>query len=357
MGRLANLMGIIKDKVSQSKAAIISKPKTLTLHLSLLRATTHDPSTPPDPKRLTTLLSFGHSSRATASAVIEALMDRLQTTHDASVAIKSLIAVHHIVKHGSFILQDQLSVYPSAGGRNYLKLSNFRDNTTPLTWELSSWVRWYALYLEHLLSTSRVLGFFLSSSSSSVEMDKEEEKVSALVNIDLLKEVDSLLSLLEQMCKTPDCLHVRGNPLVDDIMGLVGEDYLSAINEVSIRVSEFNNRLGCLSLGDSVELACALKRLEDCKERLSVLSHRKRVLIEAFWGLITELKDKVAKERAYRDERMIVSTGRRDKASESARFGDRLSRRYGDSVRFSSARFGFNRFPNFLVLDSIESCA
>lgn len=356
MGRLANLIGIIKDKVSQSKAAL-SKPKTLTLHLSLLRATTHDPSMPPNPKHLTTLLSFGHSSRATAAAVIEALMDRLQTTHDASVAIKSLITVHHIVKHGSFILQDQLSVYPSAGGRNYLKLSNFRDNTTPFTWELSSWVRWYALYLEHLLSTSRALGFFLSSSSSSVEMDKEEEKVSARMNIDLLKEVDSLLSLLEQMCKRPDCLHVRGNPLVDDIMGLVGEDYLSAINEVSTRVSEFNVRLSCLTLGDSVELVCALKRLEDCKERLSVFSHRKRVLIEAFWGLITELKDKVGKEIVYRDERMIVSIERRDKGSESARFGDRLSRRYGDSVRFSSARFGFNSFPNFLVLDSIESCA
>lgn len=188
-------------------------------------------------------------------------------------------------------------------------------------------------------------------------MDKEEEKVSARMNIDLLKEVDSLLSLLEQMCKRPDCLHVRGNPLVDDIMGLVGEDYLSAINEVSTRVSEFNVRLSCLTLGDSVELVCALKRLEDCKERLSVFSHRKRVLIEAFWGLITELKDKVGKEIVYRDERMIVSIERRDKGSESARFGDRLSRRYGDSVRFSSARFGFNSFPNFLVLDSIESCA
>lgn len=188
-------------------------------------------------------------------------------------------------------------------------------------------------------------------------MDKDEEKVSALMNIDLLKEVDSLLSLLEQMCKTPDCLHVRGNPLVDDIVGLVGGDYLAAINEVSIRVSEFNNRLCCLSLGDSVELVCALKRLEDCKERLSVLSHRKRVLIESFWGLITELKNKIGKERVYRDERMIVSIGRREKASESARFGDGPSTRYGDSVRFSSARFGFNGFPNFLVLDSIESCA
>ncbi|KAF2292964.1 hypothetical protein GH714_034318 [Hevea brasiliensis] len=88
------------------------------------------------------MLSYGYSSRATAAAAIEALMDRLQSTHDSSVAIKCLAIVHHIIKDGSFILQDQLSVYPSTGGRNYLKLSSFRDNTTPIAWELSSWVRW-----------------------------------------------------------------------------------------------------------------------------------------------------------------------------------------------------------------------
>ncbi|KAJ4714513.1 putative ENTH/ANTH/VHS superfamily protein [Melia azedarach] len=355
MGRLANLIGVIKDKVSQSKAAIISKPKTLSLHLALLRATNHDLSTPPNQKHLTTLLSFGHSSRATASAVIEALMDRLQTTHDASVAIKCLITVHHIIKCGSFILQDQLSVYPSTGGRNYLKLSNFRDNSTPLTWELSSWVRWYALYLEHLLSTSRVLGFFLCSTSSSVEKDKEEEKVAALMNGDLLREIDSLVGLLEEMCKRPDHLHVLGNTLVDDVMGLVGEDYLSAVNELSIRIKEFRERLSCMSLSDSVMLVCAFKRLENGKEKLSALSSRKRVLIETFWGLIGDLKDKVGKEKMYREEEMIVSIRRRERKSESARFEDRVTR-YGDSVRFSSARFGLNNFP-FLLLDSVKSCA
>lgn len=150
MGRvtiLRDLIGIIKDKASQSKAALLSNPKTLSLHLALLRATTHDPFTPPDPRHLAALLSFGHSSRAVAATAIEALMDRLQTTRDASVAIKCLFTIHHIIKRGSFILQDQLSVFPATGGRNYLKLSNFRDNTTPLTWELSSWVRWCVLFV------------------------------------------------------------------------------------------------------------------------------------------------------------------------------------------------------------------
>ncbi|XP_031256225.1 putative clathrin assembly protein At4g40080 [Pistacia vera] len=352
MGRLTNLIGIIKDKVSQSRVAMVSNPRTLSLHLAVLRATTHDPSSPPNKKHLTSLLDFGHSSRATASAVIETLMDRLQTTRDASVAIKCLITVHHIIKHGSFILQDQLSVYPSTGGRNYLKLSNFRDNSTPLTWELSSWVRWYALYLEHVLSTSRILGFFLGSIS-----DKDinnEEKVSSLMNNDLLREIDSSVGLLEEMCKRPDFLHMHGNKLVEEVMGLVEEDYLSAINEVSIRLSEFRERLSSLSLGDSVELVCAMKRLEICKERLEVLSNRKRVMIETFWGMVNQLKDVVGKENKYREERSV--TVRRDKVSESARFGDRVMKYGGHSVRFSSGRFELNKFP-VLVLDSVQSCA
>ncbi|TXG60129.1 hypothetical protein EZV62_014702 [Acer yangbiense] len=348
MGRLTSLIGIIKDKISQSRAAIVSKPNTISLHLALLRATTHDPFTPPNHKHLTAFLSFGHSSRTTAAAAIEALMDRLHNTHDASVAIKCLVAVHHIIKHGSFILQDQLSIYPTNGGRNYLKLSNFRDNTTPFTWELSSWVRWYARYLEHLLSTSRVLGFFLCSTLSSVEKDKEDEKVSALMNNDLLKEIESLVGLLEEMCKRPDSLHVHGNNLVEEIVGSVVEDYLSTMNEVSTRVNEFKERLSCLSFGDSVELVYTLKRLEDCKDRLLILSNKKRVLIETFWGSIDELKERVGKEKVYREEKRIVSFGRRDKASESARFGDRVLN-YGNSVRFSSARFDLNSFP-LLVL-------
>ncbi|XVF59068.1 hypothetical protein PTKIN_Ptkin07bG0245000 [Pterospermum kingtungense] len=358
MGRvtiLRDLIRIIKDKASQSKAALVSNPKTLSLHLALLRATTHDPFTPPDPRHLAALLSFGHCSRATASTAIEALMDRLQTTRDASVAFKCLIIVHHIIKRGTFILQDQLSVYPSTGGRNYLKLSNFRDNTSPLTWELSSWVRWYALYLESLLSTSRVLGFFLCSTSSSVDKDKEEEKVSSLINSELLKEVNSLVNLLEQVSRRGDSSHVNGNILVDEVLELVGEDYLSSINEVSIRVSEFRERLSCLSFVDSVELVCALKRLEDCKERLLLLSETKKELIETVWGSISETKDQVGNSGVYKEEGRLLTMGSRNKVSESARFGERVLK-HGDAVKFSSGRFLSLSNFSFRSYESVESC-
>ncbi|XP_004288460.1 PREDICTED: putative clathrin assembly protein At4g40080 [Fragaria vesca subsp. vesca] len=339
------LMGAIKDKASQSKAAILSKLNTdacsplssQSLHLTLLRATTHDPFSPPPAKHLATLLSFGHSSRATASAAIEALMDRLQTTQNSSVALKCLIAVHHIVKYGSFILQDQLSVFPSAGGRNYLKLSNFRDNSSPISWDLSSWVRWYGQYVENLIITSRYLGFFLGSNSCIADRDRQEERISALMNTDLVRETESLVSLMEEICRRPESLN--GNRLVGEILGLVGQDQIATVNEVSVRVNEFGERLSCMSFGDSVELLSALKRSEDCKERLvTVSSAVKSDLVERFWELMREMKGRVGNEKEIKEGgKLVVMAVRRDSVGESARFGDRVLKS-SDSVRFSSGR-------------------
>ncbi|ONI02393.1 hypothetical protein PRUPE_6G195400 [Prunus persica] len=361
MGRtskLRELMGAIKDKASQSKAAILCKLNTNTLssssslHLTLLRATTHDPFTPPNPKSLAALLSFGLSSRATASSAVESLMDRLQTTHDSAVALKCLLAVHHVIKYGSFILQDQLSVYPAGGGRNYLNLSNFRDDSTPVAWELSSWVRWYAQYIENLLLTSRLLGFFVGSNSCIVEKDKEEERVSALLNGNLVRETESLVSLLEGICKRPESLGLGGNRLVIEVLGLVGEDQISAMNEISVRVNEFDERLNCLSFGDSVELLGALKRSEDCEGRLLAVPNVKNDLVEGFWGLIREMKTKVGKEKESNNKLMATMRVEKESYSESARFGDRVLRP-SDWVRFSSGRLAVDAFH----LSTIQSCA
>lgn len=81
MTKLTNLIGIIKDKASQSKAALLSKRTTLFL----LRATSHDSSTPLTCKPLAMLLSFGDSSRATTSATVLVLMDHLQGTNNIVV--------------------------------------------------------------------------------------------------------------------------------------------------------------------------------------------------------------------------------------------------------------------------------
>ncbi|XP_010555399.1 PREDICTED: putative clathrin assembly protein At4g40080 [Tarenaya hassleriana] len=348
MGKIASfsdLLGRIKDRASQSKAALVSNPKTLSFHLPVLRATTHDPSTPPHHSHVAAVLSAGNGSRVTAAAAVEAVMDRLHTTGDASVALKCLIIVHEVARHGGFILQDQLSVFPATGGRNYLKLSGFRDEKSPLMWELSYWVRWYALYLEQLLSSCRILGFFLSSTSSAAQRDDEDEKLSSLSNTDILGEIDALVCLLEVACKIPDLTLPQGKNLAEEITRFVGEDCISSIDKLFSRINEFRQRSSDIGFGDSVELVCALKRIESSREKLSGICCGKRVCVDGFfWDLVSEVKGMVGEfGMDYgQNGKMIVNVGKRGLArmgTQSARFSDRVIPGYVDSVRFNHQHF------------------
>ena len=111
--KLQNLIGILKDKASLIKATLsITGPHASSTRVSILRATTHDPSSPPPEHRISAVLGCV-GSRRTSCACIEALIDRLNHTRSAVVALKCLVVAHNIVSRGSFILRDQLSVYPS----------------------------------------------------------------------------------------------------------------------------------------------------------------------------------------------------------------------------------------------------
>lgn len=194
--------------------------------------------------------------------------------------------------------------------------------------------------METLLATSRVLGYFLGYFLE--KDDKEEERMSSLLNEDLIRDVDSLVGVIEELCKIPDpnFVIIEGNKLLYEIVSLLTNDYLTTVNELVTRFSEFNERTSCLSFGESVELVCALKRLKDCKEKLSVIFTVQKPLVLTLWGLIDELKDKIEKLKVEKEERKLLTSwcGKSDKAmSESARFG-RSVVKFNDSVLFSSGR-------------------
>ncbi|XP_057783847.1 putative clathrin assembly protein At4g40080 [Salvia miltiorrhiza] len=346
MGRMMSLrevVGMIKDKASLSKAALLN---AAPIRLAVLRATSHSPPAAPDDRHVSALLLSGEASRSAASPIIAALMHRLRRTGNSVVALKCLLVIHHILRRGPFILQDQLSVFPAAGGRNHLNLSDFRDAGSPAAWHLSSWVRWYARFLETLLSTSRVLGYFLCSSSSFKE--NQQGRISSFLNLDLIKELDSLIVLIEEICRAPDNLAAEGGEIVKEITSLFINDYLSSVNELLLRLTELSERLDSLSFGDSVELACALKRLQECRERLSVLYAVNKPSIEMMWGLVQELKDRIG--MLNREGGKLLTWRTRETGSESARFEHRVFKGT-DSLNFQSGRFSVNIVPSFWALD------
>lgn len=293
-----SLSGILKDRASLVKASLYSKTRS-NVHTTIIRATTHAATSSPTEYRLAAVLSLGLRSHFAAGMCIRALMDRLHKTRNAFVALKCLFAIHNIISRGSVTLKDELSIFPSHGGRNFLNLSGFRDGFDRETYEYSSWVRWYAEFLEQTLIAARVMGYFLSPSSSSSAsgiLGREREvKVRASSTSDLFEEIDILVGLVGVMCSYPESVHLQRHDLVYEIVKLVLEDYRVIRFEIRSRLPELEKRsLESPSTTESAQVLSALNKLEGCREKLFSLFVNK-ANNDGLWELITETKSKLVR--------------------------------------------------------------
>lgn len=317
------LVGAIKDTTSLTKAALTSPSSAAaSAHLAVLRATSHLPATsPPSPQHISALLSFGRSSRLTASSLISALSSRLLSTHNPSVALKSLLCLHFLFSRGSFILKDQ--IFPAllrhpASGRNPLALSSFRSS---ISYSLSAWVRWFA----------RVLELMLLAPSD----DHDHDLLTVLQNHDVITHLESLVAVVEEISRVPEGpASTIGNRLVSEVIRQAEEDWVKIRGEITVRVRELRERVGLLTYSDSVELLCVLKRIEAIPSQPSDwewMAWDEELVIE-----MTRLKGK-AEGLVVRNEEQERRIGR-DKASESARFF-KVRSEFVHPVRFGSGRW------------------
>ncbi|GAB4861309.1 hypothetical protein Ancab_036470 [Ancistrocladus abbreviatus] len=324
---MRNLMGILKDKISLIKATVSLSKRTTSssFHIAVLRLTTHDPSSPPPDHLIDDILALCHHSLPTASAYIDALISRLHNTRNAYVALKCLFTLHAIVSRGSSLLKDQITHCPFSASPNFLNLSNFRDDFDSESWELSSWVRWYAGVIEQSLIVSRILGFYFSSSLPSSNRYQRIDKILRLSSKNLLKELEALVGMLEQICRAPESLDYQRISLIYEVMKLVGEDYRMNMREIFSRVSEFGVRIERLSLDELNELLEILMKLEDCKEKLILMFLNKKKN-DGVWESIRETKVNVEVIKGKRENMKLVRfEGRTGEGSEWDRFGERVS--------------------------------
>lgn len=144
---------------------------------------------------------------------------------------------------------------------------------------------------------SRALGYYFCSNNKTLgnfEITKDrEEKVLALLSSELLSEIDALVGFVDRTRDAPDSwCDLQKNDLVYKVARLVGEDYKFVQYELSLRIKEMGDRMKGASYDELTRLLNALKRLEDCKERLlSMFLFRKRD--GDFWDLIGQVKLKV----------------------------------------------------------------
>ncbi|KAI4337651.1 hypothetical protein L6164_016037 [Bauhinia variegata] len=324
--RLRKLIYVLQDKASLIGATLSIRRHVSSVAVPVLRATTHSLSTPPSEARIAAVLSIGHGSYLLPRACINALMDRLHHTHSATVALKCLFTLHNVIIRGPFALRDQLSCYPSYGGHNFLNLSTFRDDSEMESLELSSWVRWYAGVLEQSLSVSRVLGYYLSSSSiqnfKNYKKGVEETRRThlGLSNSDLLYKIEGLVGYVEQISRVPDSLYLQKNELVYEVVRLVGEDYRCVQYEIFSRIEELGNRMENFDVAELSELLGYLKRMNESKERLLLLFVNRKKNDE-FWDLIDQAKIKaaIAKEE-IQGKWLLVTKPRRDESTGSTQY-------------------------------------
>lgn len=253
----------MKDKAAECRA-IVRSPSPI--HLTIVRATSHRES-PAREKHVQAIISACSTSRVRVSRCVAELKRRLRKTRNWAVALKSLILIHRLLREGDFILQDQLSVDTFTRGRSYLNLAGFKDNSTALTWHLSSWVRCYARYIDQWLCTCRALGEFLDGRSG-------DRSTSGLVNRELLRELSALGDLLAATC---ECLQgaprdgQKSSPVVLEALRMVLVDTWQLREEVLVRLEDVRERISVLRPEEAAEFLSAVERLGAQEQAFKVL--------------------------------------------------------------------------------------
>ncbi|KAL8505300.1 hypothetical protein ACS0TY_016513 [Phlomoides rotata] len=198
--------GALKDSTKVGLAKVNSEFKDLDI--AIVKATNHA-ECPPKERHVRKIFAAVSIScpRADVGYCIHALTKRLHKTSSWIVAIKSLIVFHRILRESDASFREEL-MQISRRGHIFL-ISNFKDDSSPLAWDCSAWVRTYALYLEERLDCFRNLKYDIESDralkKSVSGQNKELSKIQLLNGKELLEHLPALQQLLYRLvCCQPE---------------------------------------------------------------------------------------------------------------------------------------------------------
>ncbi|CAN8301577.1 unnamed protein product [Cochlearia groenlandica] len=195
---LRKAYGALKDSTTVGLAKVNSEFKDLDI--AIVKATNHVES-PPKERHVRKIFSATSviQPRADVAYCIHALSKRLSKTRNWVVAMKVLIVIHRTLREGDPTFREELLNYSHR--RHILRISNFKDDTSPLAWDCSAWVRTYALFLEERLECYRVLKYDIEAERlpKGSGAASKTHRTRMLSGEDLLEQLPALQQLLYRL--------------------------------------------------------------------------------------------------------------------------------------------------------------
>ncbi|KAG2302078.1 hypothetical protein Bca52824_030729 [Brassica carinata] len=171
------------------------------LDVAIVKATNHV-ECPPKDRHLRKIFAATAVTRARADVAycIHALSRRLHKTRNWTVAVKTLIVIHRLLREGDPTFREELLNFSQRG--RILQISNFKDDSGPIAWDCSAWVRTYALFLEERLECFRVLRYDTEAerlTKATPGQDKGYSRTRDLDGEELLLQLPALQQLLYRL--------------------------------------------------------------------------------------------------------------------------------------------------------------
>ncbi|KAE9601056.1 putative ANTH domain-containing protein [Lupinus albus] len=194
--------GAIKDTTKVGLAHVNSD--YADLDVAIVKATNHV-ECPPKERHLRKVL-FATSAvrpRADVAYCLHALSRRLTKTRNWTVALKTLIVIHRLLREGDPTCREELLNFSRKG--HILQVSNFKDDSSPIAWDCSAWVRTYALFLEERLECFRILQYDIEAERLNKPAEGQEKGYSKTRDLNSEKLMEQLPALQQLLYRLVGC--------------------------------------------------------------------------------------------------------------------------------------------------------